>query len=74
MRNPWAINHYNGEWDFGSSKWTAEAMEACNYDDVPTDGGFFFMSMDEYFDGFEITSMNYDTSDMHQDYFLMLND
>jgi hypothetical protein len=32
------------------------------------------MSMDEYYEGFALTSMNYDTSDMHQDYFLMLDD
>lgn len=32
------------------------------------------MSMDEYYEGFALTSMNYDTSDMHQDYFLMIDD
>ena len=74
MRNPWKRNNYNGRWDFGSAKWTAEAREVCKYDEVPTDGGFFFMSMDEYYDGFALTSMNYDTSNMHQDYFLMIND
>ena len=74
VRNPWKRNNYHGEWDFGKAKWTAEAREVCKYDEVPTDGGYFFMSMDEYYDGFALTSMNYDTSNMHQDYFLMLDD
>jgi hypothetical protein len=41
---------------------------------VTQDGGFFFMSYDEYWQGFSLTSVNYDTSDMHQDYFLMFDD
>ena len=74
VRNPWKRNNYNGKWEFGSYKWTAEAKQVCKYDEVPHDGGFFFMSMEEYFEGFANTSMNYDTSSMHQDYFLMLDD
>ena len=74
VRNPWARNNYNGKWEFGKSKWTSEAKEVCDYDNVVKEGGFFFMSMDEYYDGFALTSMNYDTSDMHQDYFLMIDD
>jgi hypothetical protein len=74
VRNPWARNNYNGEWRFGSSKWTSDARAACNYDEVEKEGGYFFMSYDEYYSGFSLTSINLDTSDMHQDYFLMFDD
>ena len=74
IRNPWARNYYNGEWKWGSSKWTAEAKNVVNYDSIEKEGGFFFMSYDEYYVGFSLTSVNLDTSSMHQDYFLMFDD
>ena len=74
IRNPWATNHYHGIWDKNSSKWTAKAKEATNYDQVNLDSGYFFIDWDEYWNRESLTSMNYDTFDWNLDYFLMLDD
>lgn len=74
MRNPWAKHAYNGEWKWSSAKWTPEAKEVCEIDKIPQNGGYFFVSYDEYLEHFGSTSVNYDTTGWHQGYFLMFDD
>ena len=55
VRNPWGHNNYNGEYRWGSSKWTKKAKDAVNYQELYQQGGFFMMSLDEYYEGIYVT-------------------
>jgi len=55
VRNPWAHNNYRGDWRWGSSKWTQKAKDAVDYQKLYKEGGFFVMSLEEYYEGVAIT-------------------
>jgi hypothetical protein len=41
VRNPWAVDYYNGPWSDGSSSWTDAFKAQVPYADNTNDGAFF---------------------------------
>ena len=79
VRNPWAAESFVGAWSDGSSLWTDQAKADVQADPHVThwesnDDGIFFMSFDDYFEQFQWTQVNFDTANMGESHFLMLDD
>ena len=73
IRNPWAGFEWTGDYSDDCPLWTDELKEAYGFTEV-RDDGVFFMPFDDYFTHFETTFVNYDTSNMYRDDWLILDD
>lgn len=74
MRNPWGYERYICDWSDNSSKWTPELRQEAGATDNYVNDGIFFMDITDYKTQGLATLISYDTTDWHNDYFLMLND
>jgi len=72
MRNPWSSETFKGDWSRNSDKWTPELKAEVGEDGA--DDGVFFMSLVDFHSNFSSTSINLDTTGMHNAYILKLND
>ena len=64
---------YNSEWADGSKEWTYDKLQQR---DIPIDDrdGLFYVKVEDFVTALDSTFINYDTSNWHQGYFLMLDD
>jgi len=73
IRNPWGSEKYHGNWSDEDSRWTpalkAEAGMKADMDD-----GIFHMAIEDFMTLFSESSANFNTENMHYDYFLKLDD
>lgn len=58
VRNPWAVEKYNGPWSDGSKEWTPQFMKEANHKFA--DDGKYFLPFDIYFKSFYYLSVAYD--------------
>ena len=72
MRNPWGVEEYKGDYSDKSAKWTPELRKQAG--SVIKNNGEFFIPIKDYFNSFEETYINYNTSSMSRATFLVLND
>ena len=55
VRNPWGFKEWQGAWSDKSLLWTEELKKQLNFEDK--DDGVFFISFDDYFSFFYITTI-----------------
>ena len=73
LRNPWGRDSYHGDWSDDSSKWTSEHREKAGATSNKDDG-IIFLTVEDYVKEFSDTMVNKNMENVHQDYFLMLDD
>ena len=72
MRNPWGHELWKGDWSDQSPLWTDELKT--KVDDDWNDDGKFYMSIEDYYNEFMATWINWPTEEMHEAHFLVLDD
>ena len=70
MRNPWGVEVWNGDWSDNSSLWTDQLRQELEWHDK-RDDGIFYLSVEDLYDRYETTFINYDTSSWTLGYFAM---
>ena len=77
IRNPWGTERYKGPWCDGCKEWNDVSQEVktkLGYQNA--DDGIFYMTVEDYWAGFEETNVNFDLADgdWHEDHYLFVND
>ena len=72
LRNPWGKETFNSTWSDSSEAWTEELREEANH--TSNNDGKFFISIEDYKEYLEYTTISFDVSEAYQAYFLVLND
>ena len=72
LRNPWGKETFNSTWSDSSEVWTEDLRQEANH--TSNVDGKFFISIKDYKEYLEYTTISFDVSDAYQAYFLVLND
>ena len=72
LRNPWSSEAWSGDWSRDSDLWTDEFKQEVG--EVGENDGIFFISIEDYYSTWRLTTINLDTENMHEAHFLKLND
>ena len=73
IRDTRGYTEWTGDYSDDSDLWTEELKEAYGFTEARNDG-YFFVNYDDYRSSFWKTFINYDTSDMFRDDWLILDD
>lgn len=61
VRNPWGKREWKGDWSDGDKKWTPHTKKQVEY--VDANDGTFFISFEDYFTFFYITTICFQPED-----------
>lgn len=67
IRNPWNNEHYTGDWNDKSSKWTEEYKKQVPFSDK--DDGAFFIPIERFMIGFSTYSVIFNRDDYQISYY-----
>jgi hypothetical protein len=72
MQNPWSSETFTGDWSDGSYLWTDAFKAEVGW--TSANDGMFFMSFEDYYSQASESYLSFDTTNMKESHFLMLND